>query len=151
MTASLNEANAADAGHAFHEWGPFAPLPLATHVPISAFTERGAWNRLVNGEAWGRLPGQPQAWLGVIGDPEAKDARIVGVTPDSPAERYGLKPGDVVLRFDGREISDMAALSRAVSECNVDESVVLKVRRGDDSVELRLRLGKKSGVGGSRE
>ena len=36
MTASLATAQAADAGHARHEWGPFAPLPLPAHLPIAA-------------------------------------------------------------------------------------------------------------------
>jgi hypothetical protein len=36
MTASLAAARAADANHARHEWGPFAPLPLPVHLPVAA-------------------------------------------------------------------------------------------------------------------
>ena len=35
MTASLSAARAADANHTRHEWGPFAPIPLAAHLPIA--------------------------------------------------------------------------------------------------------------------
>jgi hypothetical protein len=35
MTASLGAANLADAGHARHEWGPFAPSALPQHLPIA--------------------------------------------------------------------------------------------------------------------
>lgn len=35
MTGSLDSARAADPGHSRHEWGPFAVLPLASHVPIA--------------------------------------------------------------------------------------------------------------------
>jgi hypothetical protein len=35
MAPSLDDARAADEGHARHEWGPFAPSPLAAHVPIA--------------------------------------------------------------------------------------------------------------------
>ncbi len=35
MTASLAAANAADADHAFHEWGPFAPGRLPSHLPVA--------------------------------------------------------------------------------------------------------------------
>jgi hypothetical protein len=35
MTASLAGARAADADHSLHEWGPFAPLPLPAHYPIT--------------------------------------------------------------------------------------------------------------------
>ncbi len=34
MTASLDGARAADGSHSRHEWGPFAPAPLAAHLPI---------------------------------------------------------------------------------------------------------------------
>src|SRR5262249_35292794 len=36
MPPSLAAANTADAAHARHEWGPFAPVPLAAHVAIAA-------------------------------------------------------------------------------------------------------------------
>jgi hypothetical protein len=35
MTASLAAARAADASHARHEWGPFAPIPLPAHLPVA--------------------------------------------------------------------------------------------------------------------
>jgi len=35
MAGTLNLARAADADHSRHEWGPFAPLPLPSHLPIS--------------------------------------------------------------------------------------------------------------------
>ncbi len=41
MTPSLAAARAADAGHARHEWGPFAVVPLPAHLPIAGeFTYR---------------------------------------------------------------------------------------------------------------
>ena len=35
VEGSLTAARAADAGHAHHEWGPFAPQPLPVHLPIA--------------------------------------------------------------------------------------------------------------------
>ena len=35
MAASLAAAQAADEGHALHEWGPFAPVPLPQHLPVA--------------------------------------------------------------------------------------------------------------------
>ena len=35
MAASLSAARAADTGHARHEWGPFAPVPLPRHLPVA--------------------------------------------------------------------------------------------------------------------
>ncbi len=39
MTASLDAARAADPEHSRHPWGPFAPIPLAAHLPVSASLE----------------------------------------------------------------------------------------------------------------
>jgi serine protease Do len=116
-------------------------LAANLHVPVSAFQERGAWDRLVRGDVWGHLPGQAP-YLGVTGDPEAREARILSVRAGSPAEKYGLKPGDVVIAFDDREISDFAALKEAVANCEVNESIKLRVRRGEEVLTIRVRLGK---------
>ena len=37
MTASLEEVRAADPDHSRHEWGPFAPVPLASQVRVWAW------------------------------------------------------------------------------------------------------------------
>lgn len=112
------------------------------HVPVNAFHERDAWNRLVKGEVWGHMLGQ-DPWLGVGGDSEAKEAKIATVKPESPAEKYGLKAGDIVVAFDGRAIADFASLSQAVADCTPNESVKLKLRRGSELLEVRVRLGRK--------
>jgi serine protease Do len=118
-------------------------LTTNMHVPVNAYNERGAWDRLVKGDVWGHLPGQ-NPWLGVGGDPDAKDAKIANVTSKSPAENYGLQVGDVILAFDGREIPDFSALKQAVDDCHPNEWVRLKYRRGDELREVGIRLGRKA-------
>jgi serine protease Do len=118
-------------------------LTTNMHVPVNAYNERGAWDRMVNGEVWGHLPGQ-KPWLGVAGDGDAKDAKIANVTSKSPAEHYGLEPGDVVVSFDGREIADFPALVQAVADCHPNEWVRLRVKRGNEVREVGIRLGKKA-------
>jgi serine protease Do len=120
-------------------------LTTNMHVPVNAFHERDAWNRMLKGEVWGRMPGQEPGWLGVGGVPGAKDAQIGTVKVKSPAERSGLVPGDVVIAFDGKEILDFEALKLAVDDCHDNESVVLRVRRGGEQLDVRVRLGKKPG------
>jgi serine protease Do len=112
------------------------------HVPVNAFHDRGAWERMLKGDAWGHLPGQ-RPWLGVGQDESSKEAKIATVGPGSPAEKYGLKAGDVVLTFDGRPIADFSALRKAVDECHPNEWVRLRVRRESGEYEVGLRLGKK--------
>jgi hypothetical protein len=47
MSASLDSARAADVDHLRHEWGPFAPVPLARHLPIG-----GRMNFRLDPEQW---------------------------------------------------------------------------------------------------
>jgi serine protease Do len=112
------------------------------HVPVDVYHERATWDRMVAGEVWGHLPGQ-NPWLGARGDPESKEAKIGGVTPGSPAERQGLRVGDVILAVDGKPVADYAALMRAIEEHSPNESVLLKLRRGDEVSEFHVRLGKR--------
>jgi len=118
-------------------------LSTNMHVPVSIFQHPDDWKRMVKGRAWGRMPNQEPGWLGVKKDENAKEAKIAGFPERSPAERQGLMVGDVILELDERPIPDFETLARAVKDCAVDESVVLKIRRGDKIVEPHIRLEKK--------
>lgn len=56
-------------------------------------------------------------------------AVVTRITPDGPAQRAGLRVGDVVLRFGGRDVPDSRALTRMVGEANVGASVELEIMR----------------------
>ncbi len=116
-----------------------APLTSNMHVPASRFTE--GWDRLVKGDDWGASGGDPTPYLGVQGDPEANEARIVEVQPDTPAERAGLKAGDVVTHIDGEAIPDFAALAAYVVRKDPGDKVVLKVLRDGETIELEAVIG----------
>jgi S1-C subfamily serine protease len=117
-------------------------LTTNMHVPVNAFHDSDAWDRLVKGDVWGHMPGQ-RPWLGVHGDENTREAKITAVTPKSPAEKYELKPGDVVIKFDSRDISSFESLTKAVAECHANEWVRLTVRRGEKFMEIGVRLGRK--------
>jgi serine protease Do len=90
------------------------------------------------------LPGRTP-YLGVRGDESATNARIASVVPDSPAERAGLKPGDVVLKFAGREITDFKSLTQAVQDQEPRRfrrnPIAIQIRRGEETMELQVQLG----------
>ena len=73
------------------------------------------------------------AQLGVrVGDVDAKDpagARIDEVTPDSPAEKAGLKEGDVVVEYDGERVRSARQFTRLVQETPDGRSVKIAVMR----------------------
>jgi serine protease Do len=73
--------------------------------------------------------------------PSAKGALIASVTPQGPAEQAGIKQGDVVLKFDGKEVSEMRGLPRMVAETPVGKSVDVTVWRKGKEVDLSAKIG----------
>lgn len=78
-------------------------------------------------------------------DPEAKEACIiVGVIPDSPAERAGLQAGDLLLAVDGRETPNPHKVTEAIRRVQPDSTITLSVERGGAVFENPLRVGSKA-------
>ncbi len=65
---------------------------------------------------------------------------VLGVSPGSPAERAGLRPGDIIIAVDGKEVSDPAALRYRVATQKVGETVQLSILRGGRGQLLEVRL-----------
>jgi len=62
-------------------------------------------------------------------------ARVDGVMADSAAASAGFKPGDVVLRIDGKAIDSFADMQQIVA-MNAGSTLVFEVKRGDETVSL---------------
>lgn len=74
---------------------------------------------------------------------EADDAKKTGavietVTPDSPADRAGLKAGDAIVEFDGERVRSAMHLTRLVQETPAGRSVAVVVMRGSQKVSLNV-------------
>lgn len=119
-----------------------SPLTANMHVPVKAFHD--TWERLTKAEAWGHLPGQIP-YIGVRGEGDAKVAKITQVFNDTPAEKAGLKVGDLVTKFDGQQVGDFASLSSMVANKQPGERVKIELKRGDVTMEVELVIGKRGG------
>lgn len=65
----------------------------------------------------------------------AMGALVAAVTEGGPAEEAGIEQGDVVIEFDGREVSEMRKLPRMVAETPIGKEVEVKVwRKGKPEV-----------------
>jgi serine protease Do len=115
-------------------------LTANMHVPVNTFQE--SWDRLKKAEEWGHYPGQRPS-LGVVGEEGAAEARLAKVNPDSPAEKAGLKPGDVILKFDGVAVANFDALVEEVQKHQPDARVQIEYRRGEETKTAQLRIGRK--------
>ena len=73
---------------------------------------------------------------------KARGALIGSVTDDGPAAKGGLKAGDVVISFDGKEVKDIRALPIIVADTAVDREVdVVVIRKGKEE-KLRVTVGR---------
>ncbi|MFZ1865790.1 MAG: Do family serine endopeptidase [Polyangiales bacterium] len=70
-------------------------------------------------------------------------ALINGVVPQGPADKAGLRPGDVVTAVGDTKISEGADLLRAVLRHGVGERLVLEVRRGNKTKQIALVTGQR--------
>jgi serine protease Do len=72
-------------------------------------------------------------------------ALISAVSPDSPAEKAGLKVGDVILNINGAAVTERNQLRMQVSLMNPDQNVRLKVFRNGQNLDMTVRLSEMPG------
>jgi len=77
---------------------------------------------------------------------EERGAEITSVDPDTPAEKAGIKPGDVVLEFNGTAVQSMEHLQRLVHETPPGRTVKLVVWRNGASQNLTATVGQRKGM-----
>ena len=94
-----------------------------------------------------------RGWLGILIQDVTSDlaesfkmdkpmgALVARVLPDSPAEKAGLKVGDIIVAFDGRDIPNSAALPPIVGRTPTDTSVKVKIIRDGKSKTLPISIG----------
>jgi serine protease Do len=94
-----------------------------------------------------------RGWLGVMiqditpelaksfGLKEMKGVLISDATKDSPAEKAGLKRGDIVTRFNGKEVENAHTLSRLVAATPPNTETVLGIVRDGKEQSINLTIG----------
>jgi serine protease Do len=69
-------------------------------------------------------------------------ALVASVGENSPADKAGIKAGDIILEFDGKTIDTMRTLPKVVANTKVGKSVQLKIWRNKKLITKRLTLGR---------
>ena len=155
IDAAINHGNSG--GPAFNLEGEVVGINTAIYSPsggsvgigfaIPASTAEGVIASLKeNGKV-------TRGWLGVqiqpvtddiaesLGLANAKGAIVADVTEDSPALAAGIKQGDTILKFDGKDISDSRDLSRKVAQVKPGAEVPVTVVRDGKTMDISVKIG----------
>jgi serine protease Do len=78
-----------------------------------------------------------------LGAPDTRGGVIAALYRDSPAYRAGLRPGDVIVSFNGTAVTDPAHLSRLVSDASIGSTARLGIIREGQRLELQVPIGRR--------
>ncbi|MGL4549941.1 MAG: S1C family serine protease [Gemmataceae bacterium] len=124
------------------------------HVPVDTYHK--TWDRLASSESWGgglfgfapprrERPAPPdrasaRAFMGVGFDPETTDLKLTQVTEGLPADKAGLKVGDVIREIDGKALPARDDLMAHMQKKKPGETIEVTVDRDGESMKFRLKL-----------
>lgn len=124
-----------------------ATLSDNIHVPVDTY--RDTWDRLVKSEEWGgRGFGQrpnDTPYLGVSPLDNSKEPKISAVTENSPASKAGLKVGDLIQKFDGKDIKTYDEFVELLGKKKIGDKVDIEVKRGAEVIVIKATLGRRGG------
>ena len=73
---------------------------------------------------------------------KTEGALVASVGEKSPADKAGIKAGDIILEFDGKKIDVMRTLPKVVAGTEVGKNVQLKIWRNKKLITKKLTLGR---------
>ncbi|WP_153162748.1 Do family serine endopeptidase [Zoogloea sp. 1C4] len=96
-----------------------------------------------------------RGWIGVevqaitpeladsFGLPSSEGTLISGVMRSSPADRSGVRPGDVLLSVDGRKVNDPQAMLEAIAALPPGRQAGFELRRGKEKLDIKVEVGRR--------
>jgi serine protease Do len=76
-----------------------------------------------------------------LGMEKSQGALVANVSKDGPADKSGVKVGDVIVEFDGKEIKDSGDLPIIVARTPIDKKVRMKVLRDKKELTMNVAVG----------
>jgi len=71
-----------------------------------------------------------------------KGALVASVSENSPADKAGIKAGDIILEFDEKTVDTMRTLPKLVAQTEVGKKVILKIWRNRKLISKKVLLGR---------
>ncbi len=73
---------------------------------------------------------------------EGTGARVASLASDGPAAKAGILQDDVIVRFDGKDVTSMRGLPRLVSQTQIGKEVEVEVSRKGQRRTFRVTIGR---------
>jgi serine protease Do len=108
------------------------------HVPVNTY--RDTWDRLVKSEEWGDPP-----VIGIRGDDVKEGCKIAEIFPGLPAEKAGLKVGDIITKCEGEKVSTLAELVKIIGKKRVGEEITVEYLRDGQTETKKMKVVSRSG------
>lgn len=129
-------------------------IPINTAIPII--------NDIVKAQT---VSEDEQAYLGIKGTNVTSEYAqyynlpegiyVSSVTSGSPADKAGIKKGDVIVKYKGKDVTTMDGLQEKMALCKAGDKAEITVKRADNgeykSITCNVTLGKKSDAPESTE
>jgi serine protease Do len=120
-------------------------MGLSFAVPIDVAmkvkTDLQKYGKVSRGRLGVTIQGVSQELADSFGLKKAQGALVSAVEPKSPADKAGVRTGDIILAVDGRDIENSIDLPRIIGESRPGTAVTIKVWRQGETRELRTSLG----------
>ena len=79
--------------------------------------------------------------LGVEFAEVANGIHLNRIHAPSPAQRAGLLPDDVIVKYDGKPLGDLSSVQQTIFHTPPHTVVPIEVQRGDKTLALKIRIG----------
>ena len=85
---------------------------------------------------------RPRGFLGILGKNDKDGVQVEDVVKESPADKAGLKTGDLITSLQDKSIADFEKLIEALAKAGEGDKIKVKILRDKEEKELTIELGK---------